>query len=89
MCGLFTRWLEGRQGSHCPRLDRILAHFISGFQAEALDIKKIKIVKKNKQMLSPSRAEEVGGGRMAAKPSEGASVASCRGEGVDGMSSSR
>lgn len=40
-------------------------------------------------MLSPARAEEVGGGRVVAKPWEGASVASCRGVGVDGMSSSR
>lgn len=52
-----------RQGSQYPRLDPILAHFISGFQAEALNIKKIKIVESINgccPQLGQRRWEEVG-----------------------------
>jgi hypothetical protein len=58
----------------------------SRFTTDTLNIKKIKIVEKIKWMLSPARAEEVGGGGVTAKPWEGASVASCRR--VDAVSSS-
>lgn len=46
-------------------------HF--GFPSRSFGHQKDKNSEKNKRMLSPARAEEAGGGRVAAKPWEGGS----------------
>lgn len=58
----------GRELSNLPQVRPHFSTLHSRFPTEALNIKKIKIEEKNKRMLSPAMAEEVGGGGVAAKP---------------------